>query len=75
MFSWAPLLSLNSGWVPLRCALDHSPSTAPLHMPHNGEHKQNLSPSSPAQCGLVMGSAPEKYKTKEQFSIVWKSNL
>lgn len=44
VFSWAPLLSLNSGWVPFRCAPDPKPpySTAPSCTPHNGEHKQNL---------------------------------
>lgn len=46
--------------------MDPNPSTAPLHTPHNGEHKQNLSPtpSSQAQCGLVIGSAPEKAKQR-----------
>ena len=62
MFSWAPPLSLNSGWVPLRCVLDPNPSTAPLRIPHNGEHKQNLSPtpSSPAQYGLVICAGKDK---------------
>ncbi len=66
MFSWAPLLSLDSGWVPLRCAPDPNPSTPPALMPHNGKHKQNLSrsPSSPAQYGLVIRSAPEKTKQR-----------
>ena len=56
---------------------DPSPSTAPLHMPHNGEHKQNLSPSpssfSPVwTCHRIRTG---KTKTKEQFIIVWRSSL
>lgn len=48
------------------CAVDPDPSTAPLHMPHNGEHKQNLSPSrsSPAQYGHVLGSGGKKRLNK-----------
>ena len=72
MFSWAPMLSLNSGWVPLQCVLDPSLSTTPLHMPYNGEHKQhfielNLANLSFSQYGLVIckGSATKKPKQRQ----------
>lgn len=38
------LAQLRSGSSPT-CTLDHSPSTALQHVPHNGEHKQNPNPS------------------------------
>lgn len=55
------------------CAVDPDPSTAPLHMPHNGEHKQNLSPSrsSPAQYGHVLGSGGKK-KTKQRSASLFR---